>query len=140
LATGSSAIVATGITDTAQSATEVAVFASGSLWITGRGLDLLRVNRRTGRIERTVETGPAGLNLAVSRGHLLVASYTKAGARRGDPIVGRLIALDPSSGQTIASNAATITIYLSGFAVVGRTMFVADTVTGRLMRLPLLAP
>lgn len=140
LPTGSASIVAAGIADTSRSATEEVVFASGSLWITGRGLDLLRVDRRTGRVEKTIQIGPAGVKLAVSRGRLIVASYTKAGAMRGDPIVGRFGVFDPTRSQFVASTAATQTVYLSGLSVVGGTTFVADTVSGRLVRLPLLSP
>lgn len=140
LAAGGASTVAAQIADTFKGAAEEAVFASGSLWITGRGLDVLRVNRLTGKVEKTIEIGPAGVNLAVGRGRLIVASYTDAGARRGDPIVGRFSAVDPATNKIVASTAATQTAYLSGFAVVGGTIFAADTVQGRLVRLPIPTP
>ena len=140
LATGRASTLTAAIADTATSSTEVAVFARGSLWITGRGLDLLRVSRQTGKVATTIEIGPAGFGLAVSRGRLIVASYTAAGARRGDPIVGRFSTVDPATNRLVASTTATQTAYLSGYAIVAGALFAADTVQGRLVRLPIPTP
>ena len=61
--------------------------AGDSLWITGRGLDLVRVDPGTGDERGTTEIGAAGIDVAAVGGRLAVISATEAGARRGDPIV-----------------------------------------------------
>jgi DNA-binding beta-propeller fold protein YncE len=137
LATGRVSTLARGLADTRTSATEQAVFAGGSLWLTGRGLDLLRVDPRSGKVRATVEVGPAGLALAAVGGKVLVASYTDDGARRGDPVVGAFAVVDPATGAVGPAAAATSSSYLSGLAVRNGKIFAADTVLGRLVRLSL---
>ena len=80
--------------------------------------------------------GPAGLAVARNGGTLLVASYTARGARRGDPIVGRLSVVDPATAKVARSVDAAGTMYLSGVAVAGDTILAADTVLGRVVTLP----
>jgi hypothetical protein len=127
--------VSSGIADPATAATEEVAFSAGSLWITGRGLDLLRVSTRTGEVQSKVEIGPAGLNVAASGSRLLVAAYTPRGARRGDPVVGSFLTVDPATGRIVARTNATASSYLSGWALAGRSLYAADTVQGRLARL-----
>ena len=42
------------------------VWAKGSLWITGRGTDLLKVSPADGSIQRTIEIGASGIDLALA--------------------------------------------------------------------------
>ena len=135
VATGRSQHVAAGIVDVAKGSTEAAAFLNGSLWITGRGLDLLRVNPANGKIRTVTEIGPAGVNVATSGGRILVAGYSDTGARRGDPIVSRFGVVDPRSSKVVATVTATRTVYLSGLSLLGGTIYAADTVQGRLVRL-----
>ena len=134
LSTGRSRRVAAGIVDVARGSTEAAAFSNGSLWITGRGLDLLRVNPATGKVQTVTDIGPAGFDVAVGGGKLVVAGYSKAGARRGDPIVGSFSTVDPRSAKVVATLSATGLAYLSGLAVSGSTIYAADTVQGRFVR------
>jgi sugar lactone lactonase YvrE len=46
-------------------APERMVWAKGSLWITGRGTDLLKVSPADGSIQRMIEIGASGIDLAV---------------------------------------------------------------------------
>src|SRR4051794_34101775 len=116
-------------------ATEEAVYASGALWLTGRGLDLLRIDPATGKATATVEIGAAGFGVASARGKIVVAVYSDEGARRGDPLVASFAAVEPATNSVAAT--AEAAGYLSGFAVSGSTIYAADTVTGRLTKLPL---
>jgi hypothetical protein len=84
-----------------------------------------------------VEVGPAGLALAAVGGKVLVASYTNDGARRGDPVVGAFALVDPATGTVGPAATATSSSYLSGLAVRNGRIYAADTVLGRLVRLPL---
>jgi streptogramin lyase len=133
--TGKSKLLVRGLAPTQTAATEEAVFASGALWVTGRGLDLLRVDPATGKATATVEIGPAGFGVASTHGKVVVAVYSDEGARRGDPIVASFASVEPTTNSVAAT--AEAAGYLSGFAVRGPTIYAADTVTGRLTKLPL---
>jgi len=52
-----------------------------------------------------------------------------------DAHVGSVRTVDPASGKVLATVNAAGTVYLSGLAILGRTIFAADTVQGRLVRL-----
>ncbi|MGN6799550.1 MAG: hypothetical protein ACTHKS_15525 [Gaiellaceae bacterium] len=134
LAGGRSHRVVSGIVDVARGSTEAVAFMNGSLWLTGRGLDLLRVDPATGTVQTVTEIGPAGFAIAPSDGKLVVASYSRAGARRGDPVVGSFATVEPRAGKVIATLAATRPAYLSGLVVAGQTIYAADTVQGRFVR------
>jgi streptogramin lyase len=134
-ATGRAASLAVGLADTSTSATEEVAYARGSLWITGRGLDLLRVSAKSGKVQATVEIGPAGLNVVRAGSRLLVASYSVRGARRGDPIVGALLTFDPAANRIVGRATATGASFLSGLALSGGFIYAADTVQGRFVRL-----
>ena len=105
--------------------------------MTGRGLDLLRVNPGTGAIEATIDVGPAGFEVLRTGAKLVVAAYTPRGATRGDPVVGALDIVDPKTNRIEASKPATRTSYLSGLTVRNGTAWAADTVLGRLTRVAL---
>jgi streptogramin lyase len=135
LATGRATSLISAIADTATSATEQVAYGAGALWITGRGLDLLRVSRETGKVQKKIEIGAAGLSVTTTGRRLLVASYYARGAQRGDPIVGSFLTLDPTTDRIVARATATGTAYLSGLALAGGSIYAADTVQGRLVRL-----
>jgi streptogramin lyase len=137
ISTGRASTLAHDLADTSTSATEEVAYTAGSLWITGRGLDLLRVSATTGKLRATVEIGPAGLNVMTLAKRLLVATYSARGARRGDPIVGSFLTVDPTTNRVVARTNATATSYLSGLALAGGSIYAADTVQGRLARLAL---
>jgi sugar lactone lactonase YvrE len=119
---------------TETAAAEHVAFAGGSLWVTGRGLDLLRVDPRTGRVIRRTELGTAGIDVVPVAGRLLVPVYTAAGARRGDPLLAHVAAVDPGSGAIVATTTARGRVLYAGLAALGRAWVLADTVGGRLFR------
>ena len=85
----------------------MALFA-GSLWITGRGTDLLRVDP---------------------------ATASAADDRSGLPVLEHLYAVDPAT-TTIAETLAPIgRLVVDGVATDGTTLWIADVVGGRLYRL-----
>ena len=137
IASGRSTVLRRGLTPVSTTATERVAYADGSLWVTGRGLDLLRLSPATGSTEAQVEIGPAGFEVLRAGTKLAVAAYTQRGATRGDPIVGALETVDPATNRVVATQSATRTSYLSGLAVRGSTAWAADTVLGRLTRLGL---
>ena len=53
-------------------APERMVQLAGSLWITGRGTDLLRVDPATGAVQATIDIGASGIDVAATPGALWV--------------------------------------------------------------------
>jgi hypothetical protein len=115
----------------ATSAPERLAVAGGGLWITGRGLDLERLDALTGAEEASVEIGAAGLDLAVEGNLLHVVSATRAGAARGDPTVAALVTVDAASGNVARRRAAT-SLSLTGLAATPAGLFADDAVHGAL--------
>jgi hypothetical protein len=109
--------------------------AGDSLWITGRGLDLLRVDPVTGDERGTTEIGAAGIDVTAVAGRLAVISATEAGARRGDPIVAAVSWVDPATGAILRTSEATSATSLTGVAVTGGKLVVLDGLHGRLLTL-----
>jgi hypothetical protein len=109
--------------------------AGDSLWITGRGLDLVRVDPVTGNERGTTEIGAAGIDVAAVAGRLAGISATATGARRGDPIVAAISWVDPATGTVLRTSEATSATSLTGVAVAGGKLVVLDGLHGRLMTL-----
>ena len=57
----------------------------GSLWITGRGADLLKVDPDTGDVEDTIEIGGSGIDIVAAGGALWVPSRSEAVDQCGPP-------------------------------------------------------
>jgi streptogramin lyase len=130
-ASGRPTRVATAIVPPETTAAERIAFAGGSLWITGRGLDLLRVDPKDGSVVSTTEIGPAGIEVLAKGSTLLVSAATPRGAQRGDPILGALHIVDAATAQVTASAAATGTAYANGLVLRGGVAWTVDTVNGR---------
>ena len=113
------------------SAPERLAVAGGGLWVTGRGLDLERLDRLTGAEEASVEIGPAGLDV-VAEGNLLhVVTATRTGAARGDPTVAALVSVDAASGNIVRRRGAT-SLSLTGLAATPAGLFADDALHGAL--------
>ena len=80
--------MANGISPAANSAAERIASFGGSLWVTGRGLDLLRVSPSTGAVLGQTEIGPAGVDVRSDGTNLWVVAYEQAAEVRGDPVAG----------------------------------------------------
>jgi hypothetical protein len=109
--------------------------AGDSLWITGRGLDLVRADPVSGAVRSTTEIGAAGIDVASVGDKLALVSATAAGARRGDPIVAAVSWVDPGTGAVLRRSQATSPTSLTGLAVVGGRLVVLDGLHGRLVTL-----
>jgi streptogramin lyase len=126
--------VATALSPPDTSAAERVAALGGSLWITGRGLDLLQ-RSSTGAPLGSVEVGPAAMDVVSDGSSLWTAAFTTAAARRGDPVAGELLRVD-SSGQVAGRIAATRRLFVNGLAADGGALWVYDGVAGLLVRLP----
>src|SRR5262249_55037072 len=60
----------------------------GSLWITGRGTDLLKVDPANGRVLKKIEIGGSGIDVVAAGGALWVPSRSEAGHRGRRPTLG----------------------------------------------------
>jgi len=126
--------VATAISPPDTTAAERVAALGGSLWITGRGLDLLR-RSPAGAPLGTVEVGPAAMDVVTDGSSLWTAAFTPAAARRGDPVAGELLRVD-AGGEVIARVAATRRLFVNGLAAEAGALWLYDGVAGLLVRLP----
>jgi hypothetical protein len=126
--------VASAISPADTSAAERVAALGGSLWITGRGLDLLRL-APSGAILGRTEVGPAGIDVISDGTSLWVPAFTPAAARRGDPVAGAIVRVD-GSGAVVSRTAAKSRLFVNGFAAGQGALWVLDGVAGRLLRLP----
>jgi hypothetical protein len=109
--------------------------AGDSLWITGRGLDLVRVDPATGAARGTTEIGAAGIDVVAVANRLAAISATTTGARRGDPIVAAVAWVDPATGAVLRRSEAVAATSLTGVAVLNGKLVVLDGLHGRLLTL-----
>ena len=105
-----------------------------SLWITGRGLDLLR-RSPAGEPLGAAEVGRAGMDVVSDGSSLWTAAFTPAAARRGDPVAGRVLRVD-AGGAVTARVVASRPLFVNGLAAESGALWLYDGVAGLLLRLP----
>ena len=115
-----------------RSAPERLALTPGSLWVTGRGLDLERLDPATGTEQGSVEIGAAGIDLVASGEQVHVFAATPAGAARGNPTVAALVTVDPGAGSVIRRRAAT-SLSLTGLASTSAHVYADDALHGALV-------
>jgi virginiamycin B lyase len=112
------------------------ITAFGSvLWVTGRGLDLLRVSRSSGAVLGQTEIGAGGINVVSDGAGLWAVSYEAAADLRGDPIAAGVLRLD-QSGAVTRTVAPTRQFFVDGVALADGQLWLFDAVAGLLVRLP----
>jgi streptogramin lyase len=116
-------------------APERMVFAAGSLWVTGRGTDLLRVDPATGAVQATIEIGAGGIDVRAAGGSIWVVAPTTEDDLRGNPFVERVLRIDPAANAIVETIRPTGRVTVNGTAVTGTAFWIADTEHGRLYRL-----
>jgi streptogramin lyase len=115
-------------------APERMTYAEGSLWVTGRGTDLLRVNPETGAVEATIEIGAGGIDVQAAAHAIWVAAASGEDDRRGTPVLERLLRVDPASNTVTETIRPTGRIVVNGTESTGSALWIADTSGGRLYR------
>ena len=135
VATNNVTRLATGLGPADTSAAERIASAGGSLWVTGRGLDLLRLDPATGTVTGRTEIGPAGIDVVSASGSLWLAAYDAAAAPRGDPVLGVLHRIDPVTGLIVSTAAPARRTFVSGLASDSTGVWVHDEVAGLLIRI-----
>jgi len=126
--------VASPLSPPETTAAERVAALAGSLWITGRGLDLLR-RSPAGAPLGTVEVRPAAMDVVSDGSSLWTAAFTPAAARRGDPVAGELLRVD-AAGAVTSRVAATRRLFVNGLAAETGSVWLYDGVAGLLLRLP----
>jgi len=126
--------IASALSPPETTAAERVAALGGSLWITGRGLDLLR-RSPTGSADGTVEIGPAAMDVVSDGSSLWTAAFTPAAARRGDPVAGELLRVD-ASGAVAERVPAARRLFVNGLAADPGAVWLYDGVAGLLVRLP----
>jgi streptogramin lyase len=116
-------------------APERMAFAAGSLWVTGRGTDLLRVDPSTGAVQATVEIGAGGIDVRAAGGSIWIAAPTLEDDLRGNPFLDRVLRVDPGTNRIVEAIRPTRPVVVNGTGVTGAAFWIADTARGRLYRL-----
>jgi virginiamycin B lyase len=117
-------------------APERMVMLDGSLWVTGRGTDLLRVDPATGAVQATIEIGAGGIDLRAAGGHIWVFAPSLADDQQGLPYLERALRVDPESNSITSTVRPTSRVVVNGLASDDNSVWIADTAGGRLYRLP----
>lgn len=107
----------------------------GVLFVTGRGLDLLRVSRANGMILGQTEIGAGGIDVVSEGANLWVVPYEAAADLRGEPIADAVLRLDPS-GAITNRIVPTRQMFANGVAAADGQLWLFDAVAGLLVRLP----
>jgi virginiamycin B lyase len=107
----------------------------GALFVTGRGLDLLRVSRANGAILGQTEIGAGGIDVVSEGANLWVVSYEAAADLRGDPIAEAVLRVD-ASGVISRRIEPTRQMFVDGAAAADGQVWLFDAVAGLLVRLP----
>jgi streptogramin lyase len=115
-------------------APERMVALAGSLWVTGRGTDLLRVDPVTGALQATIDVGAGAIDLAAARGSIWVFAPSTDDDQRGVPFVERMLRVDPATNVIVETVRPTARVVLDGVVSDGDTIWLADTAGGRLYR------
>jgi hypothetical protein len=113
-------------------APERMVWLARSLWVTGRGTDLLKVRPDDGALERTIEIGASGIDLAAEGDSVWVPTRSAAVDPTGFPTMQDLKRVVASSGTVSTVVRASGRVDVHGIAVRNGTVWLADNTNGRL--------
>lgn len=117
-------------------APERMVWSRGSLWITGRGTDLLKVSPAGGSLEATIEIGASGIDIAADGDNLWVPTRSAAVDPSGFPTMDALKRVSTSSGAVSTVFRPTSRFDVHGLVARSGIVWIADNTRGRLYRLP----
>ena len=107
----------------------------GALFVTGRGLDLLRVSPANGSILGQTEIGAGGIDVVSEGANLWVVPYEAAADLRGEPIADAVLRLG-ASGPITNRIVPTRQLHANGVAAADGHVWLFDAVAGLLVRLP----
>jgi streptogramin lyase len=121
--------------DVGGEAPERIVFAHGSLWVTGRGTDLLKVDCADGSLERTVDIGVSGIDIAAAGDDLWIPTRSSAIDPRGLPRMNALVRVDAGNGRVRVVARPSGRVDVHGLIADRGGAWIADNSRGRLYRI-----
>ena len=116
-------------------APERMVQLAGSLWITGRGTDLLRVDPATGAVQATIDIGASGIDVAATPGALWVPARSAEVDPTGFPTMQALRRISASTGKVTTVATATGRLDVNGIDARDGFVWLSDNRQGVLYRL-----
>jgi streptogramin lyase len=105
-----------------------------SLWITGRGTDLLQVDPASGAVRATIEIGASGIDVVAAAGALWVPVRSPAVDSRGFPTMQAFRRISATSRRVETVARARRRVDVHGIEVQGRSVWLADNTAGVLYR------
>ena len=116
-------------------APERMAYLAGSLWLTGRGTDLVRVDPQTGKRLATIEIGAGGIDVVAADGSLWVPTRSAAVDPTGLPTMETLQRVSASTQRVTTAATARGRVDVHGLVAQGGFVWLADNRTGVLYRL-----
>jgi DNA-binding beta-propeller fold protein YncE len=126
----------TRLTTVPGDAPERIVWSAASLWVTGRGTDLLRLDPETGAVQATIEIGVGGIDVVAAGGALWVPTRAAAADGRGFPTMTWLRRIDPASGKVTTPVKTSRRIDVHGLVAYRRGVLFSDNTGGFLYAVP----
>lgn len=117
-------------------APERLAWSSGSLWVTGRGTGLLRVDPANGAVE-TIDIAGTGIDLLAAGGALWIPTRSAEVDAQGLPTMALLQRVSPATGEVETVTQASGRVDVNGIAAGRGALWLADNHGGRLYRFPL---
>jgi virginiamycin B lyase len=117
-------------------APERMVWAAGSLWVTGRGTDLLQVSTSDGSVRRTIEIGGSGIDVVADGDTLWLPTRSPDVDRSGFPTMDALKRVRIPEGNVATVTRPTGRLDVHGLATGGGAVWLADNRRGVLYRIP----
>jgi streptogramin lyase len=115
-------------------APERMVRTAGSLWVTGRGTDLLRVDPETGAVRETIEIGAGGIDVVAGAGAVWVPVRSEAVDQTGFPTMETLRRISTSTGAVTTVLTAEGRVDVHGLQARNGIVWIADNRVGVLYR------
>jgi len=115
-------------------APERMAYLAGSLWITGRGTDLVRVDPRSGKALATIEIGAGGIDIVAAGGSLWVPTRSAAVDRTGLPTMETLQRVSATTQRVTTAATARGRVDVHGLVAQGNFVWLADNRSGVLYR------
>jgi len=116
-------------------APERMVWSHGSLWITGRGTDLLKVDPADGSVQETIEIGASGIDVAADGDNLWVPTRSAAVDQSGFPTMDALKRVSATTGQVSVVAEPSTRVDVHGLFARSGAVWLADNTNGYLYRL-----